>query len=115
MQFFMISGDSYVSTKDFKKEINNLSTTIYRKLTKARWKAIRSPNLSILSESVKLNFDIPSYYKDVKKMRRYYQNCFYDKLDLTKSPLPHTKKQGKNSHVIPKQKRLAGTRIESNA
>lgn len=101
------TSDSFVSKAQFDKEILVLKEKLGKQDKKSKWERIVIEQIKVLTKNVTLKFDIPPFYEDEDKMKRYFENIFYDEIDLEKGlikAVPETK----DLHVISKEKRAKG-------
>lgn len=101
------TSDSYVSKVEFKQENELLKRKLLNQSRKSQWEKVKIDSIKVVNKNITLKFSVPSYYKDVKRMKKYFESIFYDKIDINKGLIKaHPEK--KDPNVVRKEKRVKG-------
>lgn len=101
------TSDSQVSIQRFKKEVNSLNKQILINYNKTKWQKHELSKIILRRKNIKIFYDVPNFIKDKIKIRRYFEESFYDKIDLKKGLIGNIK-ENNSVGLISKSKRVKG-------
>lgn len=101
------TGDSFISKTLFKRQNEILEKKLLKKFKTSKWEKVIPNDVKVITRDIALKFEIPLYYKDIEKMRKYFESIFYDKIDMNEG-LIKAAQEKKDPNVRNKQERAKG-------